>query len=295
MDKNGTLFDSEFMRKLEYLNLIARKVLSGLLRAERQSHKKGVSLEFSDYRPYTAGDDFRYVDWHIYGRMEEFFLKLFREEENLCMYLFLDCSKSMDFGQVHKFNYALKIAAALGFIGMSNMDSVSAFPFSEAMMEDLSGLRGRGKVFDLFRFLEKQKPSGLTDMQQSLRAFTHRARRRGIAFVITDLFDIDGYSKAIKMLRFHKHEIYVIHVSDKIEREPTLHGDLKLIDSESEADRTVTITSSIRKRYVKVYNDFREEVENYCKKNEFGYVHADTAIPFDQLILKVLRRGGVLA
>ncbi|TET32327.1 MAG: DUF58 domain-containing protein [Planctomycetota bacterium] len=295
MDQNGTLFDSEFMRKLEYLNLIARKVLSGLFRAERQSHKKGVSLEFSDYRPYAPGDDFRYVDWHIYGRLDEFFLKLFREEENLCMYIFLDCSTSMDFGKVHKFIYALKIAAALSFIGMSNMDSVSVFPFSEALMDDISGLRGRGKVFDLFRFLEVLKPQGLTNMQQSLRAFTHRSRRRGIAFVITDLFDIDGYSKAIKMLRFHKHEIYLIHVSDTTEREPTLHGDLKLVDSESEAERTVTITSAIRKRYRRAFGDFREEVENFCKKNEFGYVHADTQIPFDELILKVLRRGGVLA
>jgi uncharacterized protein (DUF58 family) len=196
---------------------------------------------------------------------------------------------------VHKFTYALKIAAALGYIGMANMDSVSAFPFASALGEDLSGLRGRGKVLDLFRFLESLAPADLTDMRKAISEFTHRSRRRGLAFLISDLFDSAGYAEAMKLLRFHKHEVYLIHVSDVIEREPPLHGDLRLIDSETEDEKMITVTSGIRERYRRAFGAFRDEIETFCKKNEFGYADADTSIPFDELILKVLRRGGVLA
>ena len=96
------MFDAEFLRKLEYLDVVARKILQGRIRAERMSSKRGTSVEFEDYRNYTPGDDLRYLDWNVFGRLEELFLKLYREEENLHMTVMLDCSRSMLFGQPEK-------------------------------------------------------------------------------------------------------------------------------------------------------------------------------------------------
>ena len=109
-------FDGEFLRKLEYLNVVARKILAGSLRADRQSPRRGTSAEFADHRSYTEGDDFRHVDWHLFGRLEELFIKRYREEENLHLTVLLDVSPSMDLGRTNKFNYALQVGAALAYM-----------------------------------------------------------------------------------------------------------------------------------------------------------------------------------
>ena len=127
-------FDAEFIRRLEYLNILARKIFAGLLKAQRQSQKKGTSVEFSDYRSYTPGDDFRYIDWNIFARSDELLLKLFREEENLQLSVFVDCSASMNFGTENKFDYACMVAGALSYIGLANMDSLNLMPFRSAKM-----------------------------------------------------------------------------------------------------------------------------------------------------------------
>lgn len=289
------LFDKDFIRKLEYLNLVARKVLSGLLKAERQSHRKGVSLEFSDYRNYSAGDDFRHVDWHIYGRLEEFFVKLFREEENLQMNVFLDSSRSMDYGARNKYFYARRIAAALAYIGMANMDSVSLYPFGDNLGDGMHGMRSRGKIFGLLNYLERLESRGETDMQRMARAFTKRSRRRSLDIVVSDFYDLTGYKPALKALKYVKHDVYVVHVVDALEEDPALKGDLKLDDLEVPLQLDVTVTDRLLDKYKKAFTEHQEAVETFCRKNEFGYVKAPSAVPFDQLVMTILRKGELVA
>lgn len=289
------LFDSDFIRKLEYLNVIAKKVFSGLLRAERQTQKKGVSLEFSDYRTYSIGDDFRHIDWHIYARLEDFFIKLFREEENLVMNVFLDASRSMDYGLKNKFVHARRLAAALAYIGMANMDSVSLFVFSDNLADDVRGLRGRGKIFALMRFLERLGPLATTNLLRTMRAFTSQSRRRGLDVVISDFYDLDGYKPALKALKHVKHDVYVIHVVDALEESPELRGDLRLVDIEDSAMKELTLTDRMKQRYRGAFADHCENLEAFCRKNEFGYVKAVTSVSFDELVLTILRKEGLLA
>lgn len=287
-------FDGDFLRKLEVLNVIAKKIMAGLLRADRKSARKGVSAEFADHRQYVAGDDPRYVDWHLFGRLEEVFLKLYREEENLHLTILVDVSNSMDRGSRNKLNYALELTAALAYIGMSNMDAVNVLPFGARLGEARWGLKGRAKVFEMFDFLKAVEPLGETEMVPVLKEFTGRERRRGVVLVISDFYDIDGYQQALKYLRYQRHDVYVLHVMDRDEEEPDIRGDLRLLDSEQDRFKEINVTDALLERYRKAFDDLATGVERFCIRNEMGYVRARTSIPFDDLVLGILRRGGVI-
>src|SRR3954466_130271 len=126
-----TLFDDEFLKKLEYLNVISKRLFAGQLRAERRTRKRGTGLEFADYRQYVPGDDFRHLDWKASLRLGRLILKLFEEEEDLPIYFFVDSSQSMDFGQPSKLDYAKRVAAALCYIGLANLDRVNIIAYAD--------------------------------------------------------------------------------------------------------------------------------------------------------------------
>ena len=266
----------------------------GLLRADRKSIRKGVSAEFADHRPYVPGDDPRHLDWHLFGRLEEVFLKLDREEENLHLSVLCDASDSMDRGSIHKLNYALQVTAALAYIGMSNMDAVNVLPFGSRLAESRWGWKGRGKVFELFDYLKTIEPTGETDMAPVFREFVGRETRRGVVLVISDFYDLDGYNQALKYLRYKKHDVYVIHVVDEEEENPLVRGDLRLYDSERDRFREINVTDRLLARYRESFEKLATSVERFCIKNEMGYVRARTSISFDELVLGILRRGGVV-
>jgi uncharacterized protein (DUF58 family) len=296
--RSGLSFDAAFLKRLEYLNVVARKILSGTLRADRKSARKGVSAEFADHRGYVAGDDFRNVDWHLYARLEELFVKLYKEEENLHLTVLLDTSLSMERGAPNKLNYAIEVAAALAYIGMSNMDCVNMLRVGPKLGGGRWHLKGRGKIYELFDFLSAVEAEGTTDLERSVKEFTARERRRGVVVVVSDFYDLDGYESALKRLRASKHDVTVIHVVDPGEADPTqdpsLRGDLRLVDSETGAVREVNVTDALRRRYRDAFEALRGGVERFCLRQEVGYVHAKTEISFDDLVLGVLRRGGLV-
>ena len=287
-------FDSEFLQRLEYLNVVARKILSGVMRADRQSIRKGVSAEFADHRPYVPGDDIRHVDWHLYGRLEEVFLKLYEEEEDLHLSILVDVSPSMDRGTRTKLDYALQVTAALAYIGMSNMDRVNVIPVTDRLGDGRWRLKGRGQIHGLFDYLREVEATGTTDLGRALEEFVARERRRGVVCVISDFYDIDHFRAGLKFLRYPKHDIYTIQVVDPEERDPPLRGDLRLVDAETGADRAINVTDGLRARYRAAFEELLLSVERFCVQNEMGYVRALTDVPFDQLVLKILRRGGLV-
>lgn len=287
-------FDSEFLHKLEVLNVVAKKILSGLLRADRRSVRKGISAEFADHRQYVPGDDPRYVDWHLFGRLEEVFLKLYREEENLHLSILLDTSPSMDRGERHKGNYAAQVCAALAYIGMSNMDAVNVLPFGTRLGEGRWGLKGKSRVFELFEVLQSLRHTGETDLAAVTREFIGRERRRGVVVLLSDCYDADGYAPALKYLRYRRHDVYVMQVIDHEDEHPGIRGDLQLVDAETGRTREINVTDTLLERYHAAFEALATGVERFCIKNEMGYVRARTEVPFDELVLGVLRRGGLL-
>jgi uncharacterized protein (DUF58 family) len=289
------MFDADFLRRLEYLDVVARKILQGRIRAERLTTKRGSSVEFEDYRNYTPGDDLRYLDWNVFGRLEELFLKLFREEENLHMTVLLDCSQSMAFGQPDKFLFARQVAAAIAYIGMSNLDDANIRCFTRDMGPASERLRGKGRVREMFGFLTGLAPGGETDMRRALRRYVALERRRGVVVLVSDLYDRDGIVPALRYLKSRRHEVFVIHVMVPQEVDPPLRGDLRLVDSETQAYRDITVTDALRARYKEAFAAHGHAVEVYCRGAELGYVRASTQVAFDTLELKILKRGGLVA
>jgi uncharacterized protein (DUF58 family) len=290
----GVLFDSEFLKKLEYLYIVAKKVITGRVKAERRSRKHGSSVEFADFRPYTPGDDFRYLDWNVYARLDELLLKLFEEEEDLHISVLIDVSRSMAYGEPPKLDYAKRVAAAIAYIGLSNLDRVAIVPFSDEPHDRLPMTRGKGKIFTFLEFLERLGSQGETRLERSFRTFVHQTKRRGVAVLISDLFDPDRFERGLNVIKYQKHELYVIHIIDEDEAAPDLLGDYRLEDMETGRVRQVTVSEQTLKRYRAAFEAYLNDIERYCRQREIGYIRTLTSFPFDELILKVFRSGGFL-
>ena len=172
------LFDSEFLKKLEYLSLVSKRVFRGQLLAQRRTLQMGGGVEFADHRDYSPGDDFRYLDWNVFARHGDLLLKRFQEEEDLHVYLFLDCSRSMEFGDPVKFDYARQVTAALAYIALADLDRVSVIAFADRIIDTFPLTRGRDCILTLLRFLEGLEPQGKeTDLGRVARDFIARGNR----------------------------------------------------------------------------------------------------------------------
>src|ERR671935_168197 len=143
------LLDPEFLARLEQLELVSRKIFTGRMKGERRSRRKGQSVEFADYRNYVVGDDLRFLDWNLYARLDRLFLRLFMEEEDLHFYILIDNSLSMDFGTPTKLHFAKQVAAALGYIGLVNLDRVVVEAFNDRLVQSMPAARGRRSVWRL--------------------------------------------------------------------------------------------------------------------------------------------------
>jgi uncharacterized protein (DUF58 family) len=290
------LFDSEFLKKLEYLSLVSRRVFRGQLLAQRRTMQLGGGIEFADHREYTPGDDFRYLDWNVFARHDELLLKRFQEEEDLHVYLLVDCSRSMAYGDPVKFDYARQVAAALGYIALADLDRVAVIAFAGDIVADFPLTRGKARILSLLKFLEGLQAQGTdTDLSRVARNFVHRGQRRGLAVVISDLFDPSGFERGLDLLRHHRYEPHVVQPYDRREADPQVKGDVELVDAETGTIRKVTITERNLRQYRRIFADFQESVRRYCSTYGIGGTWTTTEVPFDELLLKMMRAAGALA
>jgi uncharacterized protein (DUF58 family) len=288
------LFDEEFQRKLDYLALVSRRVFAGRLRAERRTKKSGTGVEFADYREYQPGDDFRYLDWNVYQRFDRLLVRLFEEEEDLAIYFILDTSSSMGFGDGKKLLYAKKVCAALAYVGLANLDRVSIVTTSDRVMERMPETRGKARIFKAFRFLREIAAEGRTDLEDAMKTFVAQHKRRGLAVLVSDLYDPRGFERGINVLRYNKFDAFVVHVIDPAEAKPKLHGDVLVYDCETGDEREVTVTARVLQRFAKTHAQYLAQIERYCATHQVPYVAAGVDVPFDEMILRVFRRGGFL-
>lgn len=288
------LLSPEFMAKLGALGVVSKKILAGKLRGERRSRKRGESLEFADHRAYSQGDDLRRIDWSLYARLEKLFLKLFLAEEDLSVYLLLDASRSMDFGSVNKFDYARKVAAAVAYIGINNLDRVTLTVNAGGREHNLSNIRGKKQVFRLFDFLSKVQPDGKTDLQDAARRFIIRNRRPGVLLVLSDFLDPNGFEAPLKSLSAARMDLFAIHVLAKEEIEPVLTGDFLLVDSETGDRLDVTASRRLVENYQKTVRGFCAALQQFCSTRGVAYLFASTELPFEALVLNYLRTAGLV-
>lgn len=290
------LFDSDFLKKLEYLSLISRRLFRGSLLAQRRTRQLGTGIEFADHRDYSPGDDFRYLDWNLFARLDTLLLKRFQEEEDLHVYFLLDCSRSMAFGDPPKFDFARQVAAALAYIALADLDRVAVVSFASDIQADFPLTRGKGRILSLLKFLEAQEPAGEdTCLERVVTGFIHREQRRGLVVLVSDLYDPNGFERGLDLLRHRRYEPHVIQVHDRYEREPAdMLGDVEMWDVESGTNRKVTVTEKNLLQYRRLFDAFQEQVQDYCNRHGLGCTRTSTEIPFDQLILRMMRQAGAV-
>jgi uncharacterized protein (DUF58 family) len=283
-------FDTEFLKKLERLRLIAKRLTWANAKGEHASSRRGFSLEFSDYRKYQQGDDLRYVDWNIYRRLDRLLLKVFTADEEMNVYLLVDTSRSMAEGTPTKIDYAKKVAAALGYIGLKNLDRVGGAAFSSALHASLTLGRGRKQVLSLFNFLSKLPCHGETNLRASIHSFTNLFPHPGLTIIISDLFDPVGWRAALEELATKKYQLLVIHILDPQEINPKPWGDVALNDVESGRERRFFLDTDLIRRFQKELSDYFNEIETVCSSRRIDYLKTTTELPFDEFVLQTLRQ-----
>lgn len=290
----GPILDADFIGRLGRLDIVSKKVFQGKIKGEKRSKRRGQSVEFADFRSYVAGDDLRFVDWNIYMRLDRLFLKLFLEEEDLFVYVLLDASKSMDYGSPTKFHYARKIAAALGYIALVNMNRIGIGAFSSKLGDVFAPTRGRRQLHRMVKYLEDLRCDGGTDLRESCRRFALEHPQRGVAVIVSDFLDRKGYEDAIKYFTARKLDVHLIQVLADEELDPPLVGDLRLVDQEDGDVTDITVSAPLLQRYRANVEAFIESIKQFCTRRGLGYVFTTTSRPFDQLILRYLRERGLL-
>ncbi len=285
------LLDGDFLRKLEALSIAARRAFPGSFKGEKRSPHRGTSVEFADFRNYTPGDDFRHVDWNVYGRLEKLFLKLFVEEEDLHVYLLVDVSKSMDFGNPKKIDFARRVAAAIGYIALTNMERVGGAAFSDGLRSVFPATRGRHEAHRFFDFLRGIEVDGETNFGESLGQWTRRRPRAGVAFVISDFFDAEGFEAGLIALLTRRFDVNLIHVLDDFELNPDVRGDLRVVDVETGHTREITVSGRMLGEYQRSVAAFQERIRAFCRRHDVGYVQTSTSAPFEDVVLREFRRG----
>jgi uncharacterized protein (DUF58 family) len=299
--KSTRLFDEDFLRKLERLSILTRQASIGQTQGERRSSKRGQSVEFADFRPYVAGDDIRRIDWNAYARLQRFFIKLFVEEEDLTVHILIDTTRSMNWGQPNKLEYALRAAGALGYIAMASLDRVTVTGLGNNARSQETYFpphRGKGQALALFNFLQNlSAPKNSTGTppqpERQLQAYAASTAFAGPALVITDLMQ-DGWKEGLHRLAAHSFEVTVLHILSPDEVKPQLNGDLKLVDYENEAAVEITADYDLLERYRKELKGWQEGIELFCRARGIHYVPIETTLPLDELLFTWMRRQGVL-
>jgi uncharacterized protein (DUF58 family) len=214
----------------------------------------------------------------------------------------MDTSRSMGFdvhsGDYHangrKLRYAKRMVAALAYIALSNLDRVSISALGSRVLDRMPTTRGKQRIHRVFHFLNDIDAESGTDLREALKQFVAQNKRRGLAVLLSDLYDPKGFEEGINVLRYNKFEPFVLHIVDPQEAHPPLNGDIRVLDVETGQAREITVTSAILDKYSKMHADYQRSIETFCTKKQVSYFKADVEIPFDEIILRIFRRGGFL-
>ncbi|HVJ85644.1 MAG TPA: DUF58 domain-containing protein [Caulifigura sp.] len=289
-----TLLPNDVLARVERMRLAPVKRLTNRQRGEHLSDKGGTSVDFADYRDYVAGDDLRHVDWNIFSRLNQPYLKLYAHEEDMHCVLILDGSTSMGFEG--KFHLARQVAAALGVMGLMNVERVSVYASTSSQKEPtfLPPSGGRASLKRFFSFMEGLSSGGDCTIEAAVELALRRHRGRGIAVVLSDFLTFGDVVRPFNQLHAAGLEIYGIQILAPIEINPELTGDLRIVDSENE--QTLDISSA--GELLGLYHEHRIGLENHltseCRKRNGRFLSLNSADPIKTVLFdRLLRRGWV--
>jgi uncharacterized protein (DUF58 family) len=305
------LLTPELLRRLEQFQLLAARRAKSSARGERRSRARGQSVEFADYRTYVHGDDFRYLDWNLYGRLERLFLKLYEEERELPVRIFLDASESMTFGDPRKFDFARQVTAAVGYVALSGFDRVSVIPFPPLTSESgsdpaartaelaargaLRSVRGKKSAIQFFQNLSALTAGGPANLNEALRRGALEARQAGLAVVLSDFLEPAGYEAGLTALVGRGFQVDLVQILSPEELSPGTFGDLRLVDSETGATQEVTFGRYRLKRYQQTVQNFIQRLREFCQARGINFFTVSSKTPLEELLLRQLRKAEVWA
>ena len=287
------LLDSDLLRRLERLQLLSQRWSKGALRGERRSRNRGYSVEFADYRNYVAGDDLRYLDWNLYGRLDRLFLRLYEEDRELPVTIFLDASESMTFGEPSKFRFAKQVAAAIGHVVLCGSDRVSVRVFPEPKDHhrlSLINVRSRHSSLRLLQNLSELQGGGQSDLNEELRKGAIESPHAGMAVVLSDFLSPTGYEAGIKALMARGFQIMAVSVWSAEEFQPTSYGDLKFVDAETGAMQEVSFGKFRLRRYQAVATAYVARLAEFCRRRGVAFWSVSSATSLEDLLLKQMRQ-----
>ena len=304
------LLTPELLRRLEQFQLLAARRSKSTAKGERRSKARGQSVEFADFRSYVAGDDFRHLDWNLYGRLDKLFLKLYEEERELPVRIFLDASESMTFGTPPKFDFARQVAAAVGYVALCGFDRVSLHIFPEpdatapnvdavalsaemAARGALRSVRGRKSSLQFFQNLSQLTARGSADLNEGLRRGALASRQTGVAVVLSDFLDPAGYEIGLNALIGRGFQVNAIQILAPEELNPGTYGDLRLVDSETGVMQEVTFGKYRLKAYQQTVKNFCQRLREFCSGRGMSFFSVSSEMPLEQLLLKQLRESEV--
>ena len=287
-----TLFDDEFLRRLQGLALLARQLARQQNLAQRKSSQRGANVEFAEYRPFQPGDDWKHIDWNAYARWRTLVLKLYVEEKDLPVHILLDNSLSMDWGDPRKFDQARRLAAGLSYLALDRHDRTSLVPLAGSETPGLGTVRGMGRFYGI---LGQLSALPVLDPGRSLEQMADQWLRRrpetGITIVISDLWgkDLSDAQKMIDRLRYARHEVMVVQTIDPSELTPGDVGEFLLQDQEDGRQRRITIDQKEKKRFQQRVTDYLTKLQRFCRSKQITLLTAETQKSAIDILSEALR------
>lgn len=296
----SSILNDEFFSRLETLSLNLNTSLAGYFGGKHLVNTYGQTVEFADFREYQLGDDIRRIDWNLYSRFEKYFLKLFTDERQMQIQIFLDCSASMGKNNVQKAEYAVASAAALGYLAVHNMDKVSFHLMKGERAENPFGtIIGKTPYFRAIGALEGLEFSEDANIETCVTTCPDTSTNNGLTVIISDFLTESNWKKAVDYLCYKKRQVLLVQVLTADELDPAYDGRINLIDSESVdvadfRNMKIRITRSMQKAYEEAMRDFREDIRSFCSKRGVDYITVRTDTPIEKVLFGELLKVGIM-
>lgn len=290
-DFDTAVFDETFMRKLERLTLLSRRLRHSYLRGEHRSHRHGAGLDFADYRSYQPGDDFRYIDWNIFSRLDRLFVKVFNADDRLEVHFLLDTSASMAFGTPSKLAYGKRLTGALAYVAVHGLDRVGIRSFADSLGPSVPSLDKRADVFRLFSYLSGLESRGGTDLSASLTHYAQAARRPGLTIVLSDFLSAPEPEPGLRAMLARGFDLLLVQVLEPSELRPPMRGTLRLIDAETDDEEEVAVDGQVAREYRERLDAYSRRISRFCLEHRMEFVRLSTDISLEDAVLKHVQGG----
>lgn len=292
--------NDDFFGRLETLALNLRADLSGFFGGKHLVKTYGQTVEFADYREYQLGDDIRRVDWNLYSRFEKFFIKLFTDERQMHVQVFLDCSASMGKVDPYKSAYATGVAAAFGFLAVHNMDKLTINLIKGDKAENPFGtIVGKTSFFKAIRSLEETEFVGDCDISSAIVGCNDVGNKDGLTVIISDFFTDNDFKKAIDYLSYKKRQILLVQVLGADDADPAFDGryqlnDAEAVDMSDPKNMKLRITRSMLKAYAAALADYNAEIKDFCLSRGAEFISVNPTQAIERVLFGELLKVGIL-